>query len=185
MAADTLWLHQENMGTDIMTVCFQNKEEIDLRGLLTFGVSVKGKDDAIGYFGTGLKYALAVLLREGCDVSVYMGNSEITVKTQPIKIRGEEFDVVHFNDQEAPFTTDLGKNWELWMAYRELHANCIDEQNWTIGRGLKPQKGYTTISVGGKAFSDLFEQQEGDSIFLNTDPLFVLDGLELAENICL
>jgi hypothetical protein len=31
-----------------------------------------------------------------------------------------------------PFTTELGKNWELWQAYRELECNTIDEHGTTF-----------------------------------------------------
>jgi hypothetical protein len=163
----------------MMTVCFQNKEEIDVRGLLTFGASAKEKANAIGYFGTGLKYAIAVLLRHKCDITIYIGLSEIRITSKSMRIRNDTFDVVYLNDKEAPYTLDLGKNWKLWMAYRELYANAMDEQDWTVGRDLFPKAGYTTVVVDGKAFLDLHNQQDGDSVFLKTEPMFVLEGMEV------
>jgi len=56
-----------------MTIAFQNDGELDLRLMATFGCSVKETNNPIGFFGTGLKYALAVLLRTGHKVTVHLG----------------------------------------------------------------------------------------------------------------
>jgi len=45
-------------------ITFENDGEIDLRAISQFGINVKTGDSPIGFFGTGLKYALAVLMRE-------------------------------------------------------------------------------------------------------------------------
>ena len=161
-----------------MSVCFQNKGEIDVRGLFTFGASAKINETAIGYFGTGLKYALAVLLREGCEVDVYSGTRRIEITSKPVMMRDVEFNMVHFNGKEASFTVDLGKNWELWMAYRELRANAMDEEDWHVGRNLAARVGYTTIVVRGNKFASLHDQQDGDGVFLSTEPTWILGDLE-------
>jgi hypothetical protein len=46
-------------------VVFENPGEIDAAAIRTFGVSVKEGENPIGFFGTGLKYAIAILLRTG------------------------------------------------------------------------------------------------------------------------
>ena len=47
---------------------------IDLRAFTTFGVNSKpNSKNPIGYFGTGLKYAVAVLARHKCPVTVWIG----------------------------------------------------------------------------------------------------------------
>ena len=48
-----------------MSIIFTNQGEIDIRAVTTFGVSVKNDNSAIGMFGTGLKYAIAIILRHG------------------------------------------------------------------------------------------------------------------------
>src|ERR1700733_12022356 len=50
-------------------IVFENYGEIEIDAITTFGVSVKEGPNPIGFFGTGLKYAVAVLLRHGCKVS--------------------------------------------------------------------------------------------------------------------
>lgn len=46
-------------------IIFRNAGTIDPKSITTFGVSSKENPGAIGFFGTGLKYALAILLRHG------------------------------------------------------------------------------------------------------------------------
>lgn len=54
-------------------ILFQNPGEIDLLSIASFGVSVKEGENPIGFFGTGLKYAIAVLLRTGHRITVMTG----------------------------------------------------------------------------------------------------------------
>jgi len=58
------------------TIIFKNNGIIDLDFIRSFGVSVKENDNPIGFFGTGLKYAIAILLREKQEVSVFLGKEE-------------------------------------------------------------------------------------------------------------
>jgi hypothetical protein len=109
-------------------IVFQNKGEIDIRAIKTFGVNSKdNKESAIGYFGTGLKYAIAILLRAGATVSILTGGKMHRFSTEQTKIRNDHFDIVRMNDEELGFTTELGKEWELWMAFREIYSNMLDE----------------------------------------------------------
>lgn len=109
-----------------MKTYFMNNGDFDVRAMLTMGVSAKA-DDAIGYFGTGFKYAVAIILRTGgkIKVSTVSGVYEFIAKVE--EIRGKEFQVVYCNGKEAGFTTRMGINWEGWMAFRELYCNAKDE----------------------------------------------------------
>ena len=109
-------------------VIFSNPGLIDLRAITTFGVSSKENDSAIGFFGTGFKYALAILLRERQDITILRGKTKkykFSHKTQTVRV--DKFDFIYMNEQALNFTTDLGKTWKLWQAYRELYCNCVDE----------------------------------------------------------
>lgn len=126
-----------------MPVYFSNSGDIPLGAIKTFGVSVKETDTPIGFFGTGLKYAIAVLLRHRCRIAMWSGGSRYEFFTVEQEIRGKRFDLCcmmqsYFNEdkdewgldgelQELPFTTELGKTWEPWMAFRELYCNMLDE----------------------------------------------------------
>ena len=164
-------------------VTFQNKGLIDVHGIDTFGVCVKpATNNPIGYFGTGLKYAIAVLMRENQKLTMHLGEWRCTFDVKKHNIRGEAFDIVRMNGKELPFTTELGKNWELWMAYRELYANTIDEEDAVVTDGeIPPHTECTTFVVEGDAF-DVIHEQHGQ-IFLETEPRHTLEGLEIHDDL--
>ena len=128
------------------SVTFHNPGEIDLRVISTMGVNVKPDNDAaIGYFGTGLKYAIAVLLRHRQQVVVWSGWRRVELTATTETIRGKDFAVVNMRDGDGPwqslgFTTELGRNWTLENAYRELYSNCKDEGG-EFGAGSGPGAG--------------------------------------------
>ncbi len=137
---------------------FKNKGKIDPRAITIMGASVK-KEDSIGYFGTGLKYAIAICLRHGLEIEINSGLEKFQFSTKKVNISGVDFDVVTMNDQELGFTTQQGKSWELWQAFRELYCNCIDESG-NVYSSIEPQSCYedeTLISVNGESFQDIFE----------------------------
>lgn len=112
-------------------IVFETNGEIDVAAITTFGVSVKVGDNPIGMFGTGLKYGVAVLLRTGHRVTGFIGEEPIEFSTRRQLIRGRAFEVVELRrgdgqPESAGFTTDLGKTWQVWMAYRELYCNARD-----------------------------------------------------------
>lgn len=119
-------------------VYFQNPGHFDVAAMLTFGLSAKANDNAIGFFGTGFKYAVAIILRELGSIKITTKNDDGDIELYSFVarrklVRGSEFDIVYLVDhsdgseREAGFTTRLGINWEPWMAFRELYCNCIDE----------------------------------------------------------
>lgn len=124
----------------------------------TFGVSSKESPDAIGQFGTGLKYAIAVLLREDRNIYIETGPSTYRFTVEDKVIRGKTFQQVMCNGKPLPFTTELGQNWELWQAYRELYCNALDE-------GGKLGK-WTSIFPGTTIYADLDDIDHND-IFLD------------------
>lgn len=163
---------------------FTNPGEIDIRSISTFGVSVKDATNPIGLFGTGLKYAIAVLLRTGHRVTIMAGESVVNFGVRAEEVRGQSFDFVTMaRDGETPvslgFTTELGKQWDLWMAYREIACNCKDEG----GSGqyepymVEPKAGFTQVIVQGDAFEAVFANS---NLYLLEDaPLFTSGSLEV------
>lgn len=114
-----------------MPITFYNSTPLDIRALITLGVNIKESDSPIGFFGTGFKFAVATLLRHNCGISILSEGVRWTFKSSPTLIRGKPFNIILLEGPDGPrelgFTTDLGKNWELWMAYRELYCNAKDE----------------------------------------------------------
>lgn len=164
-------------------IVFRNPGVIDPRSITTFGTS--SKDDsskAIGYFGTGLKYAIAVLLREGCGLIVHSGGAQYTFTTQQTKIRNDEFQIVHMNGQPLGFTTELGKDWKLWMAYRELYCNAMDENGdvrfW--GDEQKPcGPDETVILVTGAKFEQVHAERAMYCLSPELQPLFQTPNVQI------
>lgn len=164
-----------------MTIIFKNKSALPLECISTFGVSAKETDSPIGYFGTGLKYAIAVLLREGCEIKIYIDDVEYEFKLVKQEVRGKEFDFIYMNDQQLPFTSELGKNWSLWQAYRELYSNCMDEKGEVFTRYTDesdPTHG-TTIVVQGL---DEIHLQATNTFILQSTPKYVLNNVEVHES---
>ncbi len=144
-----------------MSICFYNDGLLDLRFITLFGASKKVGNSPIGYFGTGLKYAIAVLLREGQKVSLYRGGDIHVFGTVNENIRGAQFRTVTMDDQPIGFTTELGKNWKTWMAFRELYANAIDEGGSVREKQTpKPRQGMTIIVVDGQKIEEQFAQRD-------------------------
>ena len=162
-----------------MTTVLTNPGLVELAAITTMGVSVKEGDSPIGYFGTGFKYAIACLLRNGHKVTLFRGLERFDFTTREELVRGKPFRVVCMNDVSLGFTDQLGRNWELWMAFRELYSNCLDEGGQCIV-GRAPQAGFpgdTTIVVTGNDFDNVARNK--DAIFLESSPLFAKNGLEI------
>lgn len=138
-------------------VIFENVGEIDPLLIRTFGVNVKEGDGAIGFFGTGLKYALAILIRMGIQVTIQSGAHQFEFGKYSKTIRGKDFDFVAMNGEPLGFTTEVGKNWKLWMAYRELYCNCQDEggRSYESDAVPSPRAGWTRVIVAGDAFLEI------------------------------
>lgn len=172
---------------------FTTPGELDLSALTTFGMNAKpNTTNPIGFFGTGLKYAIAVLLRHDIPVTIYTGGQEYHFYTKETDFRGKTFKTCRYKAKglwkgwkyvELPFTTELGKHWELWQAFRELYSNTLDEggELITSEHFLEDLEVYdhkpkypgnsknTWIAVDGQAFADVVAKK--DEIFLPKDKL--------------
>jgi len=164
-------------------VIFDNPGEIDPRLISTFGVNVKEGDNPIGFFGTGLKYAIAVLLRTGHRVSVQTGLSTYDFGLRAETIRGKEFQFVHMMGRAEPvalgFTTELGKTWPMWAAYRELFCNCRDENGdtYTAKAMPAPEAGRTRFIVAGAEFERIHDDRW--QYFLEDEPDMMAGSVEV------
>lgn len=170
---------------------------LDLRSLTVMGLSAKPRAGGhpIGQFGTGLKYAVATLLRLGCGLTIFIGEQEYRFERTKGEFRGAEYTGLKFRPrrlnaatwgktQDLPFTTEYGKYWQPWMAFRELHSNTLDEGGDTypvygdldeVPRDQGPvgflRQGdfaglaeHTTIVVEGEPYVDAWLDR--DSVFL-------------------
>ena len=141
---------------------FKTKGEIDRRSITTFGVSVKEKEHPIGIFGTGLKYAIAVILRLKGRITIYSGMNELKFGTKAEIIRGKTFHIITLNGKCTTWTTNLGAKWVAWEGLRELYCNSIDEREYLIASDVEPkkEKGYTSIVVECPAIEEAWAKRD-------------------------
>ena len=173
---------------------FQNDNVLPIEGFTTFGMSAKpGSTNPIGKFGTGLKNAVAIILRLGGTISVWRGKEEYVFYTKTEDFRGKSFDKVRMKRRKGllpwkyealPFTTELGKHWAPWMAFREIEANVRDEAN-----GITTQSFGHSIDEIGQAWAVdnttliIVDCIELDDAFKDIDNIFLPDrGTPLFEN---
>ena len=131
----------------ISKVHIGNPGLIDPKAFSIFGLHAKLGDSPIGFFGTGLKYAIAILLREGRELTIHSGEQKLQFHAKEINFRGKIRQQVFCNDTELPFTTEVGKNWKLWQAYRELVSNALDEGGGVDWQPEDPTEPYTRVEV--------------------------------------
>lgn len=160
-------------------IIFRNRGLIDLAAVRTLGVSVK-EEGAIGYFGTGLKFAIATILRGGGSVSVYRGKEEFRFGTVTKEVRGKPFEIVTMNGDELGFTTQLGRDWEPWMAFRELACNALDEGGKFYAEGHSVGEiddDETLVAVHSEEITDAYYARH--EILLETPATYANDLIEI------
>ena len=163
------------------SVIFKNSGLIETRAITTIGVSVKEGDSPFGYFGTGLKYAIGILLRNGCSITIWRGLEKLEFSLSPVRVRGEDFSIVTMNGEELGFTSAIGKNWELWMAYRELYCNTLDEGGDVyIGEEVTPEESLTHIVVVGESFLSIHHNRR--DFILQGEPTEVYNPVEIYDS---
>lgn len=140
-----------------------NNGEIELGGLHLMGVSSKrGDSEKIGFFGSGNKYAIALLLREKIPFKIFSGESEINIETKDVMFRSKLYEQIIINGELTSLTTSMGIDWETWFAVRELYCNALDEgeASMNVTQETKGEKGKTIVYVAlteklGDFFKDI------------------------------
>lgn len=128
---------------------FTNPGEVPINAFKLLGASTKRNDESkIGFFGTGLKYAIAVMLREGVDFKIFVGEKEVKIGTRATDFAGQKIQVMTVNGEKTSITIDAGINWEPWFAIREIYSNAVDEGGiMKLADDIKGTVGSTSIFV--------------------------------------
>ena len=119
-------------------VHFITPTDLPLDAFTNFGGNHKPNSaNPIGYFGTGLKYVVAIVARHGGTVTLTTPKGAFVFYGSDMDFRGKTFTGLRMKRrtgfaskwryEQMPFTTELGKNWHLWQAFRELLSNTLDE----------------------------------------------------------
>ena len=161
----------DNICTQFVTPTLLDKEAFTIFGLHAKPNTVS----PLGHFGTGIKYAIAVLTRMDIPLRFHVGTTTYSFYSKPSGFRGTSIDEIKCKVTapgkkstyfKLPFTTSLGKNWSLWQAYRELESNTRDEGGYTDVVDVQtssPEEGKTIIEVEGNDFASI---HHNDEIFL-------------------
>jgi len=123
---------------------------IDRQAFSLLGASTKRNDQTkIGYFGSGLKYAVAFMLRENIEFRCFVGKNEVKFGVTGVQMRNQNFNRILVDGEPTSMTTEMGPNWEPWFAVRELYCNALDESiaDREIVDEISPQDGYTEFYV--------------------------------------
>lgn len=168
-------------------IVFENEGEIDPRLAMMIGVNVKESANAIGFFGTGLKYAIACLSRWHESITIQSGENEFTFAVEDTEIRGKTFGLMsmcsRLDRAQLAFTTELGKRWEPWMVYRELWCNAHDEPSprvYEAERAPSPKRGLTRVLALGPKIEEA-HLTRAEFILEDRAPLHRVKGLEIYE----
>ena len=128
---------------------FSNKGEVEINAFKLLGASTKrGQNGKIGFFGTGLKYAIALMLREDIKFKVYVGTKEVKLGVRKTAFGGTKVGVITVNGEKTSMTTDAGIDWKPWFAIREIYSNALDEGGaMELSDTFNPEAGKTKIYV--------------------------------------
>lgn len=117
-------------------ILIQNDGEIEINSFELIGASTKrDQSGKIGFFGSGLKYSIAYMIRNNISFRIFSGENEISISTVKESLRDQSFDRICINGNPTSYTTTMGPTWtEDWFVLREIYCNALDESGCTIIR---------------------------------------------------
>ena len=163
-------------------ILIQNDGEIETNSFELIGASTKRDEKGkIGFFGSGLKYSIAYMMREGIDFKIFSGLNELKFTTVNEQLKGKDFERICINGKETSYTVTMGPTWkEDWFVLREIYCNALDEGTCTIVKNTENvgySEGKTRIFI---QLTEELEQviKEWDAYFADErTPLFVTDEI--------
>ena len=163
-------------------ILIQNDGEVELNSFELIGASTKRNEAGkIGFFGSGLKYSIAYLMRNKIGFKIFSGLNELRFSTTTETLKGQQFERICINNKPTSYTVTMGFTWtEDWFVLRELYCNAKDESNCQLIKEtelVNPTEGKTRIYV---ALTDKLQ-----NVIDNWDKYFSLDRdfLFKAENV--
>jgi hypothetical protein len=152
----------------------ENKGEIDSNALILMGGSTKRDNKStIGFYGSGNKYSIALLLKKNIKFKIFSGEKEIGITTEKVGFRDKSFEKILIDGKETSLTTDMGPQWDTWMVVREFVSNSIDEGDYNIvatTSHIHALSGYTRIYIE--------HTPEIEEVISNWDQYFAFDRID-------
>lgn len=133
-------------------ILIQNDGEIETNSFELIGASTKRNDSTkIGFFGSGLKYSIAYMMRTGIQFRIFSGLREVLFTTTTDILKEQSFDRICINGKPTSFTVTMGPTWkEDWFVLREIYCNALDENGCQIVKeteNVSPSEGKTRIYI--------------------------------------
>lgn len=163
-------------------ILIQNDGEIETNSFELIGASTKRDDNTkIGFFGSGLKYSIAFMMRNCIDFRIFSGERELVFSIKSEMLKGQPFERICINGAPTSYTTTMGPTWEHeWFVLREIYCNALDEGTCQLIKStdtVSPSIDKTRIYI--ELTSNLQNViSEWDSYFSDErDPLFVTESV--------
>lgn len=161
-------------------ILIQNDGEIETNSFELIGASTKRDETGkVGFFGSGLKYSIAYMMRNGIEFKIFSGQTEVKFTTQNAELREKDFKRICINGNATSYTTTMGPTWtEDWFVLREIYCNAIDESNCIM---IKETENLNAVSGKTRIYIELTEKLNDviaswDSYFsLDREPLFKVE----------
>lgn len=165
-----------------------NKGLLDTRLIFLMGGTTKSNDTTkIGTFGTGLKYAISYMIRNGVDFKLFVGEDEIIFNTESQSIGENDFEEIYCNGKSMNITTHYGHQWVAWEALREIWCNALDEGS--AAKKVADDRGGKII--GAENMTTFYIQMTKDiadvvnnwgNYFLNDTPIYEDEKVAIYKN---
>lgn len=133
-------------------ILIQNDGEIETNSFELIGASTKRNETGkIGFFGSGLKYSIAYMMRNNIDFRVFSGEHELKFTTTPEHLKEQSFDRICINGKPTSYTVTMGPTWkEDWFVLREIYCNALDENSCQLVKStetVSPSSSKTRIYI--------------------------------------
>jgi hypothetical protein len=153
-------------------ILIQNDGEIESNSFELIGASTKRDDSSkIGFFGSGLKYSIAYMMRNNIGFKIYSGEQELVFTTIPENLRDQIFERICINGKPTSYTITMGVTWtEDWFVLREIYCNALDESSCQMVRETE-----NVNAVAGKTRIYIEATNSLKSIIENWDAYFSTD----------
>jgi hypothetical protein len=188
-----------------MKVHFVTPTKLSILDISSMGDSSKrGDDTTIGQFDSGLKYAIALLLRDNVKIKIDIHNNGELENTFTFGQKNIEdsqtgkdknlITIFDINGVETVtgFAFNLGYNWKNWMSYREIMSNVLDEKGFAYDStqwkqfpdSIEYNGTNTVITLEFDESNEFFEVWQNRHLYMNfEEPLFkVSNSVECLEN---
>lgn len=127
-------------------ILIQNDGEIESNSFELIGASTKRDEKGkIGFFGSGLKYSIAYMMRNNIEFKIFSGLNEFRFSTKTEILKDKTFERICINGTSTSYTTTMGPTWtQDWFVLREIYCNALDESSCL----LVPETDIVQPSVG-------------------------------------